>query len=77
MAQRICVTGVFFNALIPRQPDRPLPLALAGYFQARTRADIEAGLARLNDAVNRDLGALGDSEARTSGCMAGPCSRSG
>jgi len=47
---------VFFDALAARQPDRPLPLALAGYFQVRAGADVEAGVARLNDAASRDLG---------------------
>jgi glyoxylase-like metal-dependent hydrolase (beta-lactamase superfamily II) len=47
---------IFFNALAARQPDQPLPLALAGYFQVRTRQDVEAGVARLNDAATRDLG---------------------
>ena len=46
----------FFNALAARQPDQPLPLALAGYFQVRTGQDVEAGVARLNDAAARDLG---------------------
>jgi glyoxylase-like metal-dependent hydrolase (beta-lactamase superfamily II) len=46
----------FFNALAARQPDRPLPLALAGYFQVRTGADVDEGVARLNDAASRDLG---------------------
>jgi glyoxylase-like metal-dependent hydrolase (beta-lactamase superfamily II) len=46
----------FFNALAARQADQPLPLALAGYFQVRTGADVEAGVARLNDAASRDLG---------------------
>ena len=46
----------FFNALAARQPDQPLPLALAGYFQVRANTDVEAGLARLNDAASRDLG---------------------
>jgi glyoxylase-like metal-dependent hydrolase (beta-lactamase superfamily II) len=47
---------IFFNALAARQPDQPLPLALAGYFQVRTGVDVEAGVARLNDAASRDLG---------------------
>jgi glyoxylase-like metal-dependent hydrolase (beta-lactamase superfamily II) len=47
---------IFFNALAARQPDQPLPLALAGYFQVRTGTDVEAGVARLNDAATRDLG---------------------
>jgi glyoxylase-like metal-dependent hydrolase (beta-lactamase superfamily II) len=47
---------IFFNALAARQPDQPLPLALAGYFQVRTGQDVEAGVARLNDAAARDLG---------------------
>jgi glyoxylase-like metal-dependent hydrolase (beta-lactamase superfamily II) len=33
-----------------------LPLAIAGYFQVRTGADVEEGVARLNDAASRDLG---------------------
>jgi glyoxylase-like metal-dependent hydrolase (beta-lactamase superfamily II) len=47
---------IFFNALAARQPDQPLPLALAGFFQVRTGEDVEAGVARLNDAASRDLG---------------------
>jgi len=47
---------IFFNALAARQPERPLPQALAGYFQVRSGADVETGVARLNDAASRDLG---------------------
>ena len=46
----------FFNALAARQPDQILPLVLAGYFQVRAGVDVEAGVARLNDAASRDLG---------------------
>jgi glyoxylase-like metal-dependent hydrolase (beta-lactamase superfamily II) len=46
----------FFDSLAASQPDQVLPLALAGYFQVRTGADIPAGVARLDDAASRDLG---------------------
>ena len=46
----------FFNALAASQPDQILPLVLAGYFQVRAGVDVEAGVARLNDAASRDLG---------------------
>ncbi len=46
----------FFEQLSASQPDQVLPLALAGYFQVRSGADIPVGLARLDDAASRDLG---------------------
>jgi glyoxylase-like metal-dependent hydrolase (beta-lactamase superfamily II) len=46
----------FFDSLAASQPDQVLPLALAGYFQVRTGADIPAGVARLDEAASRDLG---------------------
>jgi glyoxylase-like metal-dependent hydrolase (beta-lactamase superfamily II) len=46
----------YFEQLSVGQPDQVLPLALAGYFQVRSGADIPAGLARLDDAASRDLG---------------------
>jgi glyoxylase-like metal-dependent hydrolase (beta-lactamase superfamily II) len=46
----------YFDQLAASQPDQVLPLALAGYFQVRSGADIPAGLARLDDAAGRDLG---------------------
>jgi glyoxylase-like metal-dependent hydrolase (beta-lactamase superfamily II) len=46
----------YFEQLAASQPDQVLPLALAGYFQVRSGADIPAGLARLDDAASRDLG---------------------
>jgi glyoxylase-like metal-dependent hydrolase (beta-lactamase superfamily II) len=46
----------YFEQLSAGQPDQVLPLALAGYFQVRSGADIPAGLARLDDAASRDLG---------------------
>jgi glyoxylase-like metal-dependent hydrolase (beta-lactamase superfamily II) len=46
----------YFEQLAAGQPDQVLPLALAGYFQVRSGADIPAGLARLDDAASRDLG---------------------
>jgi glyoxylase-like metal-dependent hydrolase (beta-lactamase superfamily II) len=47
----------YFEALAASQPDQVLPLALAGFFQVRVGQDIPAGLARLDDAAGRDLGA--------------------
>ncbi|HEY6294633.1 MAG TPA: hypothetical protein VIX15_03130, partial [Streptosporangiaceae bacterium] len=46
----------YFEQLAASQPDQVLPLALAGYFQVRSGADVPAGLARLDDAASRDLG---------------------
>jgi glyoxylase-like metal-dependent hydrolase (beta-lactamase superfamily II) len=46
----------YFEQLAGSQPDQVLPLALAGYFQVRSGADVPAGLARLDDAASRDLG---------------------
>lgn len=46
----------YFEALSARQPDQPLPLALAGYFGVRVGQDIPAALAKLDDAAARDLG---------------------
>jgi glyoxylase-like metal-dependent hydrolase (beta-lactamase superfamily II) len=48
--------AAFFATLADRQPDQPLPQALAGYFQVRAGHDVAAGLARLDDAASRDLG---------------------
>jgi glyoxylase-like metal-dependent hydrolase (beta-lactamase superfamily II) len=47
----------YFGELAASQPDQVLPLALAGYFQVRAGEDIPAGLAKLDDAASRDLGA--------------------
>src|SRR5215831_8054707 len=44
----------YFAALAASQPDRALPLALAGYFQVRAGEDIPAGVAKLDDAASRD-----------------------
>jgi glyoxylase-like metal-dependent hydrolase (beta-lactamase superfamily II) len=46
----------YFGALAASQPDQVLPLALAGYFQVRAGEDVEAGVAKLDDAASRDLG---------------------
>ena len=46
----------YFEALAASRPDQVLLLALAGYFQVRAGEDIPAGVARLDDAANRDLG---------------------
>jgi glyoxylase-like metal-dependent hydrolase (beta-lactamase superfamily II) len=46
----------YFDELAASQPDQVLPLALAGYFQVRSGADIPAGIARLDEAASRDLG---------------------
>jgi glyoxylase-like metal-dependent hydrolase (beta-lactamase superfamily II) len=62
LATRLAATGAdeegyrYFEQLAASQPDQVLPLALAGYFQVRSGADIPAGLARLDDAASRDLG---------------------
>ena len=46
----------YFEELAASQPEQVLPLALAGYFQVRSGADIPAGLARLDEAASKDLG---------------------
>jgi len=46
----------YFEGLAAAQPDQVLPLALAGYFQVRAGRDIDAGIAKLDDAASRDLG---------------------
>ncbi len=46
----------YFEKVATSQPDQVLPLALAGYFQVRSGADIPAGLARLDEAASKDLG---------------------
>jgi glyoxylase-like metal-dependent hydrolase (beta-lactamase superfamily II) len=46
----------FFAELAARQPDQMLPLALAGFFAVRAGRDIEAGLAKLDQAAANDLG---------------------
>jgi glyoxylase-like metal-dependent hydrolase (beta-lactamase superfamily II) len=51
----------YFAALAASQPDQLLPLTLAGFFEVRAGAagadgDIQAGLAKLDDAASRDLG---------------------
>jgi glyoxylase-like metal-dependent hydrolase (beta-lactamase superfamily II) len=46
----------YFAELAASQPDELLPLALAGYFQVRSGADIPAGLAMLDEAASNDLG---------------------
>src|SRR5215469_4528428 len=46
----------YFGALAASQPDQVLPLALAGYFDVRAGQDVDAGIAKLDDAASRDLG---------------------
>jgi glyoxylase-like metal-dependent hydrolase (beta-lactamase superfamily II) len=47
----------YFDKLTADQPDQVLPLTLAGYFGVRVGEDVAAGVARLDDAASRDLGA--------------------
>jgi len=46
----------YFSALADAQPGEALPLALAGFFQARLGDDTNAGLAKLDQAAAVDLG---------------------
>jgi glyoxylase-like metal-dependent hydrolase (beta-lactamase superfamily II) len=47
----------FFGSLAASQPGQVLPLALAGFFQVREGQDVPAGLAKLDEAASKDLGA--------------------
>ncbi len=46
----------YFCELADAQPGEPLPLALAGFFQARLGRDVDAALAKLDQAAAADLG---------------------
>src|SRR6202046_4028236 len=46
----------YFSELAGAQPGEALPLALAGFFQARLGEDPDAALAKLNQAAASDLG---------------------
>src|SRR6266702_4444227 len=46
----------YFQEKADAQPGEPLPLALAGYFQARLGEDTDAALAKLDRAASVDLG---------------------
>jgi glyoxylase-like metal-dependent hydrolase (beta-lactamase superfamily II) len=46
----------FFSELADAQPGAALPLALAGFFQARVGDDVDAALAKLDQAAATDLG---------------------
>jgi glyoxylase-like metal-dependent hydrolase (beta-lactamase superfamily II) len=62
LATMLAATGAdeeglrYFDELAASQQDQVLPLALAGYFQVRSGADIPAGVARLDEAAGKDLG---------------------
>ncbi len=62
LATTLAATGadaegaVFFGDLADRQPGQVLPLALAGFFQVRAGRDVPAGLAKLDQAAEQDLG---------------------
>jgi glyoxylase-like metal-dependent hydrolase (beta-lactamase superfamily II) len=46
----------YFSGLADAQPGKALPLALAGFFQARLGEDADAALAKLDQAAATDLG---------------------
>jgi glyoxylase-like metal-dependent hydrolase (beta-lactamase superfamily II) len=46
----------YFSALAGAQPGETLPLTLAGFFQARLGDDVDAALAKLDQAAAADLG---------------------
>src|SRR6266704_3787189 len=46
----------YFCELAGAQPGEALPLALAGFFQARPGEDVDAALAKLDQAAATDLG---------------------
>jgi len=62
LAATLAATGAdehgaaFFGELSDHQPGQVLPLALAGFFQVRAGLDVEAGLAKLDQAAEQDLG---------------------
>jgi glyoxylase-like metal-dependent hydrolase (beta-lactamase superfamily II) len=62
LATRLAAAGAdaegyrYFSELSGAQPDGALPLALAGFFQARLGEDADAGLAKLDQAATTDLG---------------------
>jgi glyoxylase-like metal-dependent hydrolase (beta-lactamase superfamily II) len=62
LATRLAATGAdadgyrFFQQQADAQPGQAVPLALAGYFQARLGEDTGAALAKLDQAASADLG---------------------
>jgi glyoxylase-like metal-dependent hydrolase (beta-lactamase superfamily II) len=62
LAARLAAAGMdadgyrFFQRQSGARPDQALPLAFAGYFQARLGEDGSAGLAKLDQAASADLG---------------------
>jgi len=48
----------YFSELADAQPGEALPLTLAGFFQARLGEDVDAALAKLDQAAATDLGPL-------------------
>src|SRR5271156_3429935 len=46
----------YFSELSDAQPGEALPLAVAGFFQARLGEDVDAALAKLDQAAATDLG---------------------
>jgi glyoxylase-like metal-dependent hydrolase (beta-lactamase superfamily II) len=62
LAATLAATGAdadgaaFFGELAHRQPGQVAPLALAGFFQVRAGLDVPAGLAKLDQAAQQDLG---------------------
>jgi glyoxylase-like metal-dependent hydrolase (beta-lactamase superfamily II) len=46
----------YFSGLADAQPGEALPLAIAGFFQARLGEDVDAALAKLDQAAATDLG---------------------
>src|ERR1700722_15290018 len=46
----------YFSSLAESQPGAPLPLALAGFFQALVGEDVDAALVKLDQAGAADLG---------------------
>ena len=46
----------YFSELAGARPGEALPLALAGFFQARLGEDVDAALAKLDQAAATDLG---------------------
>src|ERR1700683_5766299 len=62
LATRLAAAGAdaegsrYFCELADAQPGQALPLALAGFFQARLGDDADAALAKLDQAAATDLG---------------------
>jgi glyoxylase-like metal-dependent hydrolase (beta-lactamase superfamily II) len=62
LATRLAAVGAdaegyrYFKQEADAHPDRALPLALAGFFQARLGADVDAAIAKLDNAAAAELG---------------------